>query len=100
VHGMCALMFLTQVAMLLKADFLGNPGQKIGTRAFIPFLALIGRLLRFLVRIQFALLIGADAFDCFQRSQKQAHVHRHHAILVQVILVLSLDRAHTQHMSP
>jgi hypothetical protein len=94
-------MLLAQVAMLPKMDFLGNPGRRIGTiRAFHPFLALIGRLLRFLVRIQLALLIGADMFDCFQQSQKRAHVHRRHALLVHVLLVLPLDRAHTQHMSP
>jgi hypothetical protein len=40
VCGMCAPIFLTQVAMLLKADFLGKPGLKIGTRAFLPVLAL------------------------------------------------------------
>jgi hypothetical protein len=51
--------------MLLKADFLGNPGCRIGTRAFLPFLALIGRLVGFLKRIQLALLIGADRFDHF-----------------------------------
>jgi hypothetical protein len=28
------------------------------------------------------------------------HVHRHHALLVQIVLVLPLDRAHTQHMAP
>ncbi len=51
--------------MLLKVDFLGNPDRRIGTRAFLPFLALIGRLVRFLKKIQFALLIGADEFNCF-----------------------------------
>jgi hypothetical protein len=86
--------------MLLKADFLGNLGRRIGTRAFFPFLALIGRLVRFLEIIQFALLLGADAFDCFQRSQKQAHVHRRHALLIHIVLVLPLERAHMQHMSP
>jgi hypothetical protein len=44
-------MLLAQVAVLLKMDFLGNPGRKIVTRVFLPFLALVGRLLRFLVRI-------------------------------------------------
>ncbi len=63
VHGKCTPMLLAQVAMLLKTDFLGNPGRRIGTRAFIPFLALVERLLG---RLQFALLEGADAFDCFQ----------------------------------
>ena len=65
VHGIRAPMLLAQVAMLLEADFLGNPGHRIGTKAFLPFLALVGRLLR---RFQFALLVGADAFDCFQQS--------------------------------
>ncbi len=60
-------MVLAQVAMLLKADFLGNPDCGIGTRAFLPFLALVRRLLG---RFRFALLVGADVFDCFQRSQK------------------------------
>jgi hypothetical protein len=63
VHGICAPMLLAQVAMLLKADFLGNPGCRIGTRVFFSFLALVGRLLG---RFQFALLIGADAFNHLQ----------------------------------
>jgi hypothetical protein len=58
-------MLLVQVAMLLKTDFLGNPGRRTGTRAFLPFLALVGIILRFLIRIQFAHFIGADTFDCF-----------------------------------
>jgi hypothetical protein len=45
VCGIRAPMLLAQVAMLLKMDFLGNPGCRIGTRAFLPFLALVGRLL-------------------------------------------------------
>ena len=56
-------MLLAEVAVLLKADFLGNPGHRIGTRALLPFLALVGRLLG---RFRFALLVGADTFDCFQ----------------------------------
>jgi hypothetical protein len=97
VSGICAPMLLAQVAVLLKADFLGNPGHGIGTRAFLPFLTLVGRLLR---RFRFALLVGADALDCFPQSQKQAHVHQCHALLVHVVLVLPLKRAHTQYMSP
>ncbi len=58
-------MLLAQVAMLLKMDFLGNSGRRIGTRAFLPFLALVGRLLG---RFRFALLVGEDAFDHFQQS--------------------------------
>jgi hypothetical protein len=50
----------------LKADFLGNPDPRIGTRAFLPYLTFVGRLVRFLKIIQFALLVGADAFICFQ----------------------------------
>jgi hypothetical protein len=65
VCGICAPMLLAQVAMLLKTNFLGGPGCRIGTRAFLPFLALVGRLLG---RFQFALRVGADAFDCFQQS--------------------------------
>ncbi len=66
VRGMCAPMLLAEFAMLLKFDFLGNPGRRIGTRAFLPFIALIGKLVGFLKIIQFALLVGADAFNCFQ----------------------------------
>ncbi len=53
--------------MLLKADFLGNPDRRTGTGALLPFLALKGRLLGFLV-IQLALLVGADVFNRFQQS--------------------------------
>ncbi len=90
-------MLLAQVAMLLKADFLRNPDRGTGTRALYPFLALVRRLLG---RFQFALLVGADAFNGFQQSPKQAHVHWHHALLVHVVLVFPLKRAHTQYMSP
>ncbi len=41
VHGMCALMLLAQVAMLLKMDFLGNPGQKLVPGRFFPFSPLL-----------------------------------------------------------
>jgi hypothetical protein len=99
VRGMYAPMLLAQVAALLKTDFLGigNPGRRIGTRAFLPFLTLVGRLLG---KFRFALLVGADAFDRFQQSKKQAHVHWHHALLVHIVLVFPLDKAHTQHMAP
>ncbi len=50
VHGICTPMLLAQVAVLLKMDFLGNPGRRICTRAFLPFLALVGRLLGFLIK--------------------------------------------------
>jgi hypothetical protein len=53
-------MPLAQVAMLLKVDFLGNPGHRLGTRMFLPFLALVRSFLR---RFQLGLLVGADALD-------------------------------------
>ncbi len=58
-------MLLLQVTMLLEMDFLGNPDPGIGTRAFLPFLALAGRLLG---RFWFALLVGADVFYHLQWS--------------------------------
>jgi hypothetical protein len=45
VRGICAPMLLAQVAMLLKADFLGHPNRSLGTRAFLPFLALVSSFL-------------------------------------------------------
>ncbi len=86
--------------MLLKSDLLGNPDRRTGTGTLLPFLALVGRLVRFLIVIQLALLVGADAFNRFQRSQKRAHVHWRHALLVHVVLVLPREWTHTQHMSP
>jgi hypothetical protein len=97
VHGIHTPMLLAQVAILLEANFLGPLDRSLGTRAFLPFLTLVSRLLG---RFQFSLLVGADVFDCFQRSEKQAHVHRRHALLIHIVLVLPLERAHTQHMSP
>jgi hypothetical protein len=97
VHGICAPMLLAQVAMLLKANLLGHPNSSLGTRVFLPFLTLVRRLLR---RFQLAHFVGADAFNRLQQSEKRAHVHWHHALLVHVVLVLPLKRAHTQHISP
>ncbi len=67
VHGICAPLLLTHVAMLLKANLLGHPKGRLGTRAFLLFLALVRRLLG---RFRFALLVGADAFNRLQRSEK------------------------------
>jgi hypothetical protein len=63
VHGIRTHMLLAQVAMLLKADFLGNPGCRIGARLFLPFLALVRS---FLGRLQFGLLVGADVLNCLK----------------------------------
>jgi hypothetical protein len=98
VHGKRAPVLLAQVAMLLsKANLLRHMDRSLGTREFLPFLALVRRLLG---RFQFALLVGTHMFNRLQRSEKQAHVYRSHTFLVKVVLVLPLDRAHTQHMSP
>ncbi len=59
-HGIRAPMLLAQVAMLLEVDFLGNPGCRLHTRMFLPFLAL-GR--SFLRKFLFGLLVGADALN-------------------------------------
>jgi hypothetical protein len=34
-------MPLAQVAILLKIIFIGNPGRRLGTRTFLPFLTLV-----------------------------------------------------------
>ncbi len=91
-------MFLTQVAILLKSDFLGNADRRISTWPFFPFLSVEGRFLGFLIRL--ALLRGAYAFNSFQQSEKHAHVHRRRAFLIEIILVLPCEWTHTQHMSP
>jgi hypothetical protein len=54
--------------MLLKLDFLGNLDRRIGTRMLLPFLALVGRLVRFLKIIRLAFLMGADAFNTSEVS--------------------------------
>jgi hypothetical protein len=64
VSGMCAPMFLTQVAILLKSDFLGNAGRRISTWLFFSFLSVEGKFLGFLIR--FALLMGTYTFNSFQ----------------------------------
>jgi hypothetical protein len=97
VRGIHAPMLLAQVAMLLKANLLRHTDCSLGTRTFLPFLAPLRRLLG---RFQFALLVGIDAFNCLKRNEKQVHVHWRHTFLVEIVLVVLLDRAHTQHMSP
>ncbi len=63
-HGIWAPMLLAQVAMLLKANFLGSPDHRISTRMLLPFLALVESLLG---RFQFGLLKGADALNRLQQ---------------------------------
>jgi hypothetical protein len=60
VCGVRASMLLAKVRMLLEADFLENLCCRLGTRLFIPFLALVRSFLR---RFQFGLLVDADALD-------------------------------------
>ncbi len=68
VRGIRAPVLLAQVAMLLsKANLLQHMDHSLGTRAFLPFLALVRRLLG---RFRFALLVGTHAFNCLQRSEK------------------------------
>ena len=98
VSGMCAPMFLTLVAILLRSDFLGNAGCWISTWPFFPFLVVEGNFLSLLLFL--ALLMGTYAFNSFQRSQKRAHVQRRHAILVEIVLVSPRKWTHTQHMRP
>jgi hypothetical protein len=79
VHGKRASVLLAQVAMLLKANLLRHTDCSLGSRAFLPFLALVRSLLG---RFQFALLVGTDAFNHHQRNEKQAHVHQRHTFLI------------------
>jgi hypothetical protein len=79
VRGKRTPVLLAQVAMLLKANLLWHTDPSLGTRVFLPFLALMRRLLGL---FQFALLVGTDAFNCLQRNEKRAHVQRHHTFLV------------------
>ncbi len=68
VHGKRTPVLFAQVTMLLsKANLLWHMDHSLGTREFLPFLALVRRLLR---RFQFALLVGTHAFNCLQRSEK------------------------------
>jgi hypothetical protein len=85
-------MLLAQVLILLKANLLWHTDCSLGTRAFLPFLALVRRLLG---RFQFALLVGTEAFNRLQRNEKRMHIHRRHTVLVQIVLVFPLDRGHT-----
>ncbi len=79
VGGRHAPVLLAQVAMLLKANLLWHMDRSLGTRAFLPSLALVRRLLG---RFGFALLVGTDTINCLQRNEKQAHVHQCHSFLV------------------
>jgi hypothetical protein len=97
VHGVPTPMLLAQVAMLLKTDFLGNPGRRLGTRMLFPYIAFVRS---FLGRFRLGLLVGTDAFNCFKKREKQTQVNWCHTLLIEIVMVLSLDRAHTQHMAP
>ena len=45
VHGRCAPMLLSEVAMILGASFLGDSDCRLSTRLLVSFLALVGRSL-------------------------------------------------------
>jgi hypothetical protein len=88
---------LAQVAMLLRTDFLGDLGHRFGTRLLFPILALVRS---FLGRFQLDLLLGTNMLNRLKRHKKQMQVHMHHTLLIEIVLVLPLDRTHPQYRAP
>jgi hypothetical protein len=97
VRGIRAPIVLAQVALLLKASLLWHTDRTLRTGTLLTFLAPVRRLLG---RFRFAFLVGTNALNHLQGSEKRAHVHQSHTFFVKVVLVLPLDGAHMQHMSP
>jgi hypothetical protein len=97
VYGLCTPMLLAQVAMLHKTDFSGDPGRRFGTLLLLPILTLVRS---FLGRFQLGLLLGTNVLNCLKRCKKQTQIHRRHALLGKIVLVLPLDRTYPQYMAP
>jgi hypothetical protein len=93
VRGVRTPMPLAQVVMLLEMDFLGDPCHRFGTRFLLPILALVRS---FLGRFQLGILMVTNTLNCLKRRTKQTQVHWGHTLLIEIVLVLPLDRAHPQ----
>ena len=68
-------MFLSEVVMLLGANFLGDFGRRLITRTLVSFLALVGCSLG----ISFiGLSLGTYTLIRLERHKKQTNVHGSH----------------------
>jgi hypothetical protein len=96
VHTMHALIFLAQLARLLKIDFLGNllRGSITG-----PLGSRLILMRSFLTGWRMGLLVGTYVLNSLKRSLKRTHVHGSHALFLQVVLVLPLVRTHLEYVT-
>ncbi len=95
VCSMCTSIFLSQLARLVKTDFLvslcgiitGPPGS---------CLVLVQS---FLARCCMGFLVGTYTINSLKRSLKRMHVHGCHTIFLQVVLILPLVRIHPENVT-
>jgi hypothetical protein len=93
---MCAPMFLAQLTRLLKTDFLVSLLCGSSTGLLGSCLILVRS---FLARLHMGFLGGTHALNSFKRSLKRVHVHRSHALFLQVVLILPLVQTHPENMT-
>ena len=82
--------------MLLGVSFLWDSGRRFSTRLLVAFLAIGGSFLR----LWAGLLLGTYALKSLKRHKRQMHVERHHAFLVEIVLVLPLKWTHPKNVTP
>jgi hypothetical protein len=84
-------MILAQVAIFLGSSYLGNPARRIGIRSLVASLALVRS---FLFGLCIGSFLGTYVLNSLERQEKRIHVHRSHAFLVKVELILPCVWAH------
>ncbi len=90
-------MLLSEVAMLLKANFLWDSGRTLSTRSLGSFLAFVGS---FLVGLCVGLFLCTYALYSLKRHKKEAtHVHRSHTFLMKDEMALPREWAHPKNVT-
>ena len=96
VRGICAPMFLPEVAMLLGSSFLWNFVSRLCTRTLVSFLVFCRS---FLVGLCIGSFLGTYALNSLKALKKQMHVHRIQSFLVMIELILPRMWAHPKNVT-
>jgi hypothetical protein len=96
VRSMRAYIILSQLARLLKTDFLVSLLRGTITGPLGSYLILVRR---FLAGLRMGFLRGTYLLNSFERSLKRMHVHGSHALFLQVVLILPLVWTHPENVT-
>ena len=95
-RGICAPMFLAEVAMLLGSSFLWNFVSRLCTRSLVSFLVFRRS---FLSGLCIGSFLGTYALNGLKALKKRTHVHGIQSFLMKIELILPHMWAHPKNVT-